>query len=581
MSSAAPGYSSWAWSQQDWRVVVPLRTGQVDYSERCGGASNRTPSGHVRLCLPVAVVSELIETPEGMAILHAQAMSKQRAPVGTRVPWHPRITALWRAVEDRTPEDRRPMYDNPTTPGTRLEWDDLAGWLASMDEIVRRPSAAKTYRDREAHLALLTPEVLATAQSVYELDVADRYVRQNLPPKGKRAGHPMTMLVDAVDRKRTAFMFPGGSASARVTLSQGGGSAAVPFVSPMKPLSRYVHNLAEPLAAKHLLPGERRLPKPYRLPYALERHPYLVVPLYVQAALPTLPPAPSGKKWMINPTDDYADGIYLVSARSRRIEASTPRVRFIWFHSPRPWSWSHSGAAEPGNTSAHDAAQRLLQNLGYIESAPPPEPAHPEFDLRRIGPGHYVHRDSETGHEWSIFHHSGEFAGEDNWVYMRTDDGAAGSRDSQAQDSYRTKAQAIAALFDLLANRFRLRRAAAVGTIKSAKINFSVVAEWHYTTVRVAALAPPAWELQPYPAKIAWVAERWQQIKAKLPPYELPPRASDQGSNGGDASDHPEFGLGWYDPAKMETLDTEGLVLEAKGGFGDGELEIRLDWSHR
>jgi hypothetical protein len=258
------------------------------------------------------------------------------------------------------------MLDKTTTPGTRLVWDDLAGWLASMDELVRRPPAAKTYRDTEAHLALLTPEVLATAQSVYELDIADAYVREALPPKGQRAGHPMTALMDAVDRTRTAFVHPNGSKSARVTLSQPTLTAAAePFVSPMDALTRYVH------AAPRMVSLGAHW---WRLPYALERHPYLVVPLYVQAALPTLPRAPSGRRWVIDPTDETGATIRLVSARTGRIEASTPEVSFIWFHSPHPWAWRGGSGSSPGHATAREAAERLLTELGLDAGTPPRTP---------------------------------------------------------------------------------------------------------------------------------------------------------------------------------------------------------------
>ena len=499
-ASSAPGYRSWAWTQQDWRVVVPLPEGKLDYSERCGGPANRTPSGHVRLCLPLAVLSQLAATSEGTAILHRQAVSKQRAPVGTRVPWHPRIAALWRELEDRTPEDRSnpggsPMLDKTTTPGTRLVWDDLAGWLASMDELVRRPPAAKTYRDTEAHLALLTPEVLATAQSVYELDIAEHYVRGALPPKGQRAGHPMTALLDAVDRTRTAFVHPRGSKSARVTVSQPSLSAAAePFVSPMDALTQYVR--AEP---RMVSLGAHW----WRLPYALERHPYLVVPLYVQAALPTLPAAPPGRRWVIDPTDETGATIRLVSARTGRIEASTPEVRFTWFHSPHPWGRSGGSTSGGGYATAREAAERLLVELGLDAGTSP-----------------------------------------------------------------------------------------AFGTIQSVEIYFETVDEWHSTMMVVVAVLPREWLQQSDGAKVAWVRQRWPEIKAKLPPYSTPPVASYRSSyryedededrdDEGDTTDYPEPGLGWIDPAMMPTLDTFGLSLHAKEGPGSNVITITLDWSER
>jgi hypothetical protein len=101
----APGYQSWAWTTQDWRVVVPHADGTLSYGEVCGGASNRTHAGHVRLCLPVAVIRALDGDAGGRKILHAQALRKQRAERGARIPWHPVIRELWRVIEARTEAD--------------------------------------------------------------------------------------------------------------------------------------------------------------------------------------------------------------------------------------------------------------------------------------------------------------------------------------------------------------------------------------------------------------------------------------------------------------------------------------------
>lgn len=101
----APGYQSWAWTTQKWRVIIPRRDGSVDYADACGAPSNRTPSGRVRLCLPLAVARALDADPEGRRILHAQATRKERAAPGRVVPWHPAIRDLWRRLERRTEAD--------------------------------------------------------------------------------------------------------------------------------------------------------------------------------------------------------------------------------------------------------------------------------------------------------------------------------------------------------------------------------------------------------------------------------------------------------------------------------------------
>lgn len=103
---AAPGYTSRKWRSQDWRVVVPgRRKPDVSYNEKCGGPSNRSASGKVRLCLPMPVISALRRDAEGRQILYEQAQRKARAKPGARIPWHPRIRALHRALEAQGEED--------------------------------------------------------------------------------------------------------------------------------------------------------------------------------------------------------------------------------------------------------------------------------------------------------------------------------------------------------------------------------------------------------------------------------------------------------------------------------------------
>lgn len=103
-SNRAPGYQSWSWTQQDWRVVVPKKN-DVDFDSKCGSAKNRTADGKTRLCLPVFVIEELRKTKEGKRILVNQARKKERAKPGDRVPWHPRIKELHRQLEEMTEPD--------------------------------------------------------------------------------------------------------------------------------------------------------------------------------------------------------------------------------------------------------------------------------------------------------------------------------------------------------------------------------------------------------------------------------------------------------------------------------------------
>ena len=84
-----------------------------------------------------------------------------------------------------------------------------------------------------------------------------------------------------------------------------------------------------------------------------------------------------------------------------------------------------------------------------------PELTVATLKLRRLGPGHYEHFNARTKTEWSIFHRTGEFRGENEWVYMRTDDGAwTAHSESRPQDTYATKRDAVEALVD----RLRYRR---------------------------------------------------------------------------------------------------------------------------
>ena len=108
---SAPGYQSWAWTQQDWRTVQLHSDGSWSYARACGDGST-LPSGRKRLCLPRAVLDTLARSAEGRRIVREQARRKQGAKPGTRVQWHPKIQALVRALDARTPADRQ-QRSNP------------------------------------------------------------------------------------------------------------------------------------------------------------------------------------------------------------------------------------------------------------------------------------------------------------------------------------------------------------------------------------------------------------------------------------------------------------------------------------
>ena len=91
------------------------------------------------------------------------------------------------------------------TPGTRITWSDLRGWLDGWREIYGRASSARRYETLSAHLGLLSEAVVEAAE-VPELDELERVLAEGhnvLPPKGKREGHPTTGLRDAINRTRT------------------------------------------------------------------------------------------------------------------------------------------------------------------------------------------------------------------------------------------------------------------------------------------------------------------------------------------------------------------------------------------
>ena len=105
----APGYQSWRWIQQDWRMVIPKRDGSVDYSKKCGEGSLRTKSGRPYLCLPASVIKSLRRSERGRDVLLSQArkkiMSKKKV-----VPWHPLIKEKWRKLQADTQDD----FDDPS-----------------------------------------------------------------------------------------------------------------------------------------------------------------------------------------------------------------------------------------------------------------------------------------------------------------------------------------------------------------------------------------------------------------------------------------------------------------------------------
>ncbi|MDP2308683.1 MAG: hypothetical protein Q8P18_21860 [Pseudomonadota bacterium] len=90
-----------------------------------------------------------------------------------------------------------------TTPGTRVRWSTLRGWLDGWGEIERRPASSPKHAAQRAHLEVLTDGVVEAA-GARELDELHALVNSGEvePPRGRRAGHATTRLKDAIERAR-------------------------------------------------------------------------------------------------------------------------------------------------------------------------------------------------------------------------------------------------------------------------------------------------------------------------------------------------------------------------------------------
>lgn len=89
-----------------------------------------------------------------------------------------------------------------TTPGTRLSWDSLAGWIDAWQQLQGRPHSSTRYLSRRywqenQHLRALPLEMIAAeADETILYDFLDLMNSGDArPPKGMRAEHPTTRLV--------------------------------------------------------------------------------------------------------------------------------------------------------------------------------------------------------------------------------------------------------------------------------------------------------------------------------------------------------------------------------------------------
>jgi hypothetical protein len=108
-------------------------------------------------------------------------------------------------VEDSRAEDRRLEAKarewRPgqviTTPGTRLSWDGLAGWIAAWQQLQGRADSSDRYIKEGQHIRALPAEMIAAETDetiLYDFLylINDDSAR---PPKGMRENHPTTPLI--------------------------------------------------------------------------------------------------------------------------------------------------------------------------------------------------------------------------------------------------------------------------------------------------------------------------------------------------------------------------------------------------
>lgn len=108
-------------------------------------------------------------------------------------------------IEDIRTEERRLQAEAAkwrpgqviTTPGTRLSWDSLAGWVDAWQQLQGRSHSSRRYWQENQHVRALPVEMIAA-----EVDETILHVFLDLmnsgdarPPKGMRAEHPTTPLV--------------------------------------------------------------------------------------------------------------------------------------------------------------------------------------------------------------------------------------------------------------------------------------------------------------------------------------------------------------------------------------------------
>jgi hypothetical protein len=90
------------------------------------------------------------------------------------------------------------------TPGTRLAWNCLAGWVQAWQTLQRRRVSSIRYQQESNHIAALLPAMVAEETNP---DVLHTFLEilssrsGNRPRKGEREGHPTTEMVVAANNR--------------------------------------------------------------------------------------------------------------------------------------------------------------------------------------------------------------------------------------------------------------------------------------------------------------------------------------------------------------------------------------------
>ena len=86
------------------------------------------------------------------------------------------------------------------TPGTNLKGATLGEWIEAWGALGRRRISSKRGSDKQKHLEAL-PDAVVEAATDAEAEELEQIVRDVQPPRGMRAGHPTTRILDAINRR--------------------------------------------------------------------------------------------------------------------------------------------------------------------------------------------------------------------------------------------------------------------------------------------------------------------------------------------------------------------------------------------